>query len=408
MTAREALQRLSTFEALRNRPFRWLWLGRLASSATFQMGSVAQGWLVYQLTGSAFALGWVSSGWSIANTLLSPWAGVLCDRVEKRTLLLWMRIAFVLLSLGLALLIASGAIQVWHVALYSLLRGILFAVLMPAQNAYLADLVDRSALMNAVSLNSIGMGLTGIFAASLAGWLIEIAGVQAVFYCIALLYGWDLFTLFKLPMTGHSDPQGRSVWADLREGVRYLGVCPVLIPLLGLVFARGLLAMPYTTFMPVYAEEVMGLDARGLGFLVSAPSVGSLASALVLASMGNFRGKGRILLVGGIVLGIMLVLFAGMQSFAMALVVLVLVGAASNVCMVVNQALLQMTCETAFRGRVMSMYMLTFGLTQLGTMPFGAVADAIGVSWVLGLGGGLFALAVLSVYAFVPMVRRLE
>ena len=141
MTARNALQRLSMFEALRNRPFRWLWLGRLASSATFQMGSVAQGWLVYQLTGSAFALGWVGSGWSIANTLLSPWAGVLCDRVEKRTLLLWMRVAFVLTSLALALLIGGGAIQVWHVAVYSLFRGVLFAVAMPAQNAYLADLV---------------------------------------------------------------------------------------------------------------------------------------------------------------------------------------------------------------------------------------------------------------------------
>ncbi len=97
-----------------------------------------------------------------------------------------------------------------------------------------------------------------------------------------------------------------------------------------------------------------------------------------------------------------------MQSFFAALVVLALVGAASNVCMVVNQALLQMSCEPAFRGRVMSMYMLTFGLTQLGTMPFGAIADALGVSLVLGLGGGLFALVALSVYIFVPMVRRLE
>jgi len=279
---------------------------------------------------------------------------------------------------------------------------------MPAQNAYLADLVDRPTLMNAMSLNSIGMGLTGIFSASLAGWLIEVAGVESVFFCIALLYGWDLFTLFKLPLTGHSDSQGRSVWADLREGVRYLGVYPVLIPLLILVFARGLLAMPYRTFMPVYAEEVMGLDARSLGILVSAPSVGSLLSALVLASMGDFKGKGRILLVGGIVLGLTLVLFASTQSFWMALLVLALVGAAGNVCMVVNQALLQMNSETAFRGRVMSMYMLTFGLTQLGTMPLGAIADALGVPWVLGLGGGLFALVVLSVFVFVPMVRRLE
>jgi hypothetical protein len=113
-------------------------------------------------------------------------------------------------------------------------------------------------------------------------------------------------------------------------------------------------------------------------------------------------------LLGGIVLGLTLVGFASTQSFWIALVVLVLVGAAGNVCMVVNQALIQMNCETAFRGRVMSMYMLTFGLTQLGAMPFGAIADAVGVSWVLGMGGGLFALVALSVFLFAPMVRRLE
>jgi MFS family permease len=166
--------------------------------------------------------------------------------------------------------------------------------------------------------------------------------------------------------------------------------------------------MPYLTFMPVYAEEVMGLDARGLGILVGAPSVGSLISALVLASLGDFRGKGRILLVAGMVLGLTLVWFASTQIFFVALLVLALVGAASNVCMVVNQALLQMNCESAFRGRVMSMYMLTFGLTQLGTMPAGSLADALGVSLVLGMGGGLFALVALSVYIFVPMVRHLE
>jgi MFS family permease len=372
------------------------------------MGGVAQGWLVYQLTGSAFALGWVSSGWSIANTFVSPWAGVICDRLEKRTILLWTRIVFVVSSVALAALVASGSIQVWHLAAYSLFRGVLFAVLMPAQNAYLAELVDRKTLMNAVSLNSIGMGLTGIFAASLAGWMVDVWGVASVYYGIALLYAVVLATVFMMPLTGHTGAQGRSVWVDLREGVRYLGVCTVLVPLLALVFARGLLAMPYRTFMPVYAEEVMGLDARGLGILVGAPSVGSLISALVMASLGDFKGKGRILLVAGIALGLLVVGFATTQSFFLALAVLALVGAASNVCMVVNQALLQMSCESAFRGRVMSMYMMVFGLTQFGTMPFGALADAVGVSLVLGLGGGLFALVALSVFVFVPMIRRLE
>jgi MFS family permease len=333
---------------------------------------------------------------------------VICDRLEKRTILLWTRLVFVVSSIALALLIASGGIQVWHLAAYSLFRGVLFAIMMPAQNAYLADLVDRETFMNAVSLNSIGMGLTGIFAASLAGWMVDVWGVASVYVGIALLYVWVFVTVLFMPFTGHTDAQGRSVWADMRQGVRYLGVCPVLIPLLALVFARGLLAMPYRTFMPVYAEEVMNLDARGLGILVGAPGVGSLISALVLASLGDFRRKGRILLTAGIALGLLLIWFSRSNAFLLALGVLALVGAAGNVCMVVNQALLQMSCEAAFRGRVMSMYMMAFGLTQLGTMPLGALADALGVPAVLGLGGGLFALVAASVFLFVPMVRRLE
>jgi MFS family permease len=145
-----------------------------------QMGGVGQGWLVYQITGSALALGWVSAGWSISNSVLSPWAGVLSDRAEKRTLLLWVRGLMVLSALAITTVIATGVTQVWHLAAYSLFRGVLFAVLMPAQNAYLAQLVDRKTLLNAVSLSSVGMGLAGIFSAPLAGFLIS---------------GWRQFTL---------------------------------------------------------------------------------------------------------------------------------------------------------------------------------------------------------------------
>ncbi|MFH1084519.1 MAG: MFS transporter, partial [Chloroflexota bacterium] len=106
----------TTFQSLRNRNFRWLWLGSLASSGTFQLGTVAQGWLVYELTGSAFALGWVGAGWSISSLVLSLYGGAISDRVEKRDLLLWTRGAMILNSLAIAALISSGAIQVWHLA----------------------------------------------------------------------------------------------------------------------------------------------------------------------------------------------------------------------------------------------------------------------------------------------------
>jgi predicted MFS family arabinose efflux permease len=278
---------------------------------------------------------------------------------------------------------------------------------MPAQNAYLAQLVDRRTLLNAVSLNSVGMGLAGIFSASLAGFLVDRIGVEAVYLCIAVLYGLVFLTLFKLPLAGTTDPGTRSVWADLVDGVKYLRLCPVLIPLLALVFIRGFLAMPYRTFMPKYARDVMGLDAQGLGILLSAPGVGSLISSLTLASLGNFQGKGKLMLGSGIILGIALVLFANTQSFLLVLVLLAIVGAASNMCMVTNRTLLQMNCDAPYLGRVMSAYMMMFGMTQLGTMPAGAIADRLGVPLVITVQGSLFALAFVVIWLTQSRIRKL-
>ena len=399
--------RLATFTALQDRHFRWYWFGMLASSSTMQMGGVGQGWLVYEMTGSALALGWVGASWSISNSVLAPWAGVLSDRLEKRTLLLWTRGLMALLSLAIAGLISMDVIQVWHLAVYSLFRGVLFAVLMPAQNAYLAELVDRRMLFNAVSLNSVGMGLAGIFAASLAGFLIDAIGVEAVYVGIALLYLLVFATILKLPRTGTTDPGSHSVWSDLVAGARYIRVCPALIPLLAIVFIRGFLAMPYRTLMPKYAQDVMQLDASGLGILVAAPGAGSLISSLVLASMGGFQGKGKLLLGSAVVLGVALVLFSNTQVFVLVLILLAVVGAASNVCMVTNRTLLQMNCDASYLGRLMSAYMMMFGLTQLGTIPVGAFADRFGVPPVLTVLGALLVLVISLVWVTQPRIRKL-
>jgi MFS family permease len=408
MTATSTRKRFATFDALQNKEFRWYWLAMLASSSTMQMGSVGQGWLVYELTGSAFALGWVSAGWSISNSILSPWGGVISDRVEKRTLLLLCRGVMTLFAFGITALIALNLIQVWHLAAYSLLRGILFAILMPAQNAYLAQLVGRETLMNAVSLNSVGMGVAGIFMGSLAGFLIDGVGIYAVYLGIALLYMVVFLVMFKLPKTGKTDPGTRSVWADLYDGFKYIRSCPAMLPLLGLVFVRGFLGMPYRTMMPKYAQDVMGLDASGLGILTSAPGVGSLISSLVMASLGDFKGKGKLLLISGVVMGVALVGFGNVQSFSLVLVLLAIVGATSNVCMVTNRTLLQLNCEPAYLGRLMSAYMMMFGLTQLGTMPAGAVADALGVPLVITVQGALFALIFAILWGLGRKIKALE
>jgi len=372
------------------------------------MGMVAQGWLVYDLTGSGTALAWVSSAPSVSMLCLSLFGGVLSDRIEKRKIMAWMWGAMALNTLVLGLLIGQGWVHLWLLIVTSLISGALFSMLMPAQQAITAELVDQDTLLNAISLNSIGMGVMGIIGSSAAGFLVERFGVQAVYYMIVVCHLLAAFTAFKLPATGTTGTSWRSVWRDLFGGLSYIGRRKALLIILGLTLARSVLAMPYRTLMPKFATDVMALDASGLGLLLAGPGIGSLVSSLTVASLGDFRQKGKLLLVAGVILGACLAIFVNLPTFSLIFVLLVLLGASGNVCMVINSTLLQTNVEDGFRGRVMSVYMLMFGLGPLGTIPAGAVSDLMGVRFVVTVQGVLFAAVFLLVMLFRPDVRRME
>jgi MFS family permease len=307
----------------------------------------------------------------------------------------------------IAFLILSGSIQIWHLVLYSFLSGVISSLMMPAQKAYLAELAGPKNLLNAVSLTSVGMGLMGILGASLAGFVIEWFGAQGVYFFVAALYVWAIYALSRLPPGSSNINRRSSLWADLREGLTYLRTVPIVLPLLGIAIVRILLGWSYRTLMPVYAREVLQFDARGLGILSAAPSIGSLLGSLTLASLGDFRGKGKVLLICGLVMGLALVGFSSTQHFVLALLALVIVGAARNATIITNQTLLQECCSDAFRGRVMAMYMMTVGLLPLGTIPAGAIADKWGVPLALTIQGALMAVIFAALWLSRSRVRDL-
>jgi MFS family permease len=399
---------LAVFDSLHNRSFRWFWLARLAASASMEMGSVAQGWLVYQITGSALALGWVSSARSVARLILSLYGGTLADRLPRRQVLVWSRVAMLLNVLGIAVLILTGAIQVWHLVLYSFLSGVISSLMMPAQKALLAQVVGPENLLNAVSLTSVGMGLMGVFGAAIAGFVIASAGAEGVYFGIAALYVGAVFALSQLPPCEATSGGRRSLWSDLGAGLRYLQCTPAILPLLGIAIVRVILGWSYRTLMPVYSEEVLQLGAQGLGILSAAPSVGSLLGSLVLASLGDFRGKGKVLLGAGLAMGLALVGFSNAQRFWLALVFLFVVGVARNATIITNQTLIQASCTNEYRGRIMSMYMMTIGLLPLGTIPAGAMADAWGVPIALTVQGALMAAIFGTLWLVRSKVRELS
>ena len=396
-----------TFGALGNRQFRWYWLGRLTSLAAFQMDGVAQGWLVYELTGSALSLGWVSTARSLTLLLFSLYGGVLSDRFEKRSILIWVRWVRLLAHLAVAVLISLGVIQVWHLALRSLLAGMLLALIMPAERAIVPELVDRQTLLNAFALTSIATGLMGILTAWAAGWMIDTVGVAAVYYCMVAFHLLTVICVAQLPHSGTEPNRQRSLWGDSRAVLAYVGRQPVLLSLLGLAFAAVALARPYRTLMPQYAKEVMDFDASGLGLLIAAPQMGSLLSSLAVASLGRFRAKGKLLLAAGVALGGALVLYSNLQVLGWVILALLLAGAMENVCLVTTQTLLQVNTDDRFLGRVMSLQIMMSGLGPVGMLPASALADWGGVPLAMSVLGGLLVI-VYGVVSLVQRVRRLE
>jgi MFS family permease len=387
----------ATFKALENRHYRWLWLGRLATSGTFQMGNVVQGWLVYHLTGSAFALGWVGAGWSVATLLLGLYGGTITDRVDKRALIFRTRLGMMLSTFTIGLLVATGNIQIWHLAVANFLNGAMSAFLMPAQQSMVSELVGPETLMNAMSLDALGMGLMGVFGASLAGVAIEAIGPQSVYFAMALLYLLSLVAIMRVPDVPTRSTERRSALADIRGAFQYLRGEPLLVLVLALGVARVFFVMPYMSLLPAFARNNLGLDASGLGLLQSVLGLGGLVASLVAGNLGALRGKGRLLARSSAVLGLCLVALVTVPWLPAVYLALFLIGGLGNLYMVLSSTLILTHSDPAYRGRMVSVSMMEFGLMPLGTLPSGAIADRVGVPWVVGVQGAI----VMAIFALV-------
>ncbi len=388
-------------QALRSPSYRWFLWGRMAGAPTGPLRAVVQGWLIYHLTGSALALGWVATAGAIVTLLFAPLGGVLSDRIEKRRVMVGARVVLTLSSVGIALLFYLGLLQPWHIVVSAILDGIAFAFLDPALTSIVAELVDRETLLNAISLNAVVEGLTGIVGAVVAGVLIEWLGAGSVYALMALLFAVAIYTHTQLPPGHGARSHGASWQSDLMAGLNYLRASSVLMALVGLTFVRLLLMQPANTFLPAFARDDLGLDAAGLGLLTSAMNVGLLVSSVALAALGDTRHKGRLLLVTGIAGSVATILLMSVRVMPLPFILIAFVLGLLNVGDVVSRALMQAVCEVRYRGRVLSIVMALYGLTSLSALPAGALADRFGVPWVVN---GLAAL-VIVVYVAAAWLR---
>ncbi|MFN0074623.1 MAG: MFS transporter, partial [Chloroflexota bacterium] len=364
--------------------FRLLWLGMLPATFAFQMSQVAVGYATFTLTGSATALGIVSLAGGLPMLVLGLFGGVAADRFPRRAVLLGTQGALGLIALILAGLALGGLLQVWHLVVAALFQGAAFAFNMPARQALIGDLVGPTLLRNAVALNNAGMNFSRVAGPSAAGALLAspFFGVGGVFGAMTVLYGIVIASLCMLPASADTAPVSsgprKGGWDELLDGLRYIRSSPVLMALLSLALIPVVIGMPFQTLMPVFAEQVYGVGAAGLGVMMAAVGVGALFGAVGVAVTSGHSRPAVLQLWLGVGFGLSLVGFALAPSFWFALVLLVVVGFTSAAYTALNNTLIMGNTEPRLYGRVMSVYMLTFAAMPVGTFPASWIADHVG------------------------------
>lgn len=400
----------SAFPALRHRNFRLFFAGQTTSLIGTWMQTVAQGWLVLQLTDSAYYVGLVSALGSLPVLLASLPAGVFADRTNKRRLVILTQALSMVQALVLAALIWTRRVELWHVATAAVVLGLVNAFDIPTRQALIVELVGKDDLMNAIALNSSAFNLARILGPAIGGVLIGGVGLAACFLLNGLSYVAVVAGLLamRLPPWAAPPPAGGGV-SRFREGARYIVGDRRVLALVLNTAVLSIFGFPYLVLMPVFARDVLHVGAEGLGFLMASVGIGAVCAALGVAVYGSRVPKGRLVTWAGPAFGLAVAVFALTQWFPVAIVVLLLSGAAMIANNAVTNTLLQTTAPDGLRGRVMGAYTFVFvGMAPFGAFQAGWLADRIGVQGAVGAGGIACLLGSLLLWRLLPDVTRLR
>jgi len=387
--------------------YRYLFIGTTLTMAGYFAQVVAQGWLIYDLTGSPTWLGIVSFANGIPMLVLALPAGVLVDRLDRRKVLIFGQAMTALVTFVLAGLIVSGLVQAWHVAVLTFLAGSFFVLIIPARQALLPTVVERPALGAAIALNSAGTNFGRVIGPSLAGLAIAAFGAAASFVLQGVGFLGSLVCAMLLPKhAASSRPRSRSPFQSLLEGIQYVWRDPTVFALMLLQAIPAFLIMPYNQLLPIFARDILHAGPEGLGTLMTVMGVGSVLGSVIVVAMPP-RRQFTFLFVALVGLALLLVAFSLSTSLLLSIGIMALIGVAQSIYLATNNTLVQLAVPDALQGRVMSVYMTTWGLMPLGALPQGVLADWFGAPAVLGGVGLLSALIVVVMVARNPALRRL-
>jgi len=388
-----------TFSALRHRNYRLFWGGQLVSLTGTWMQNAAQSWLVLLLATSefgkvnaAFYVGLVSALGSMPIFLLCLFAGVISDTHDRRRILLLTQCGLMVLAFALGVLVQTGTVRLWHVAIFSMCSGLIMAFDMPTRQAFIKDIASPRDLLNAIALNSTIFNLARIFGPAVAGQLIKVQqidlhlaawhlqvrtfGIPGALYInaasfLAVLLGLLLIRVAPAPR----HPREGNVWQHMAEGFRYVAGERTTFALLVMMAIFSVFGFSYAVLLSVVAVQVLGLDSSGYGWLMTASGVGATVGALLLAGTAGRIRKGQVLLWGGTLSTLALIGFSFSRSFPLSMLLLTFVGGGLVVCSASINSLIQEIVPDHLRGRVVSIWAFIFaGFTPIGSLFAGVMA----------------------------------
>jgi MFS family permease len=397
----------SSLRAFRHRNYRLFFMGQLVSLTGTWMQTVAQSWLVYRLTGSSTLLGLVGFASQFPIFLLSPIAGAVADTYPRRRIMIIIQVLMMLLAFPLAALTITNRVQVWHIMVLAILLGVVNAFDIPVRQSFVAEMVGREDLINAIALNSSMMNGARIVGPAVAGILVSVVGEGWCFLLngfsyVAVIVGLAFIT------SGNNRPhenQGSHREAIL-EGFRFAQRNRPVRALLLLLGVVSLMGMPYSVLMPIFADDILHGGSKGLGLLMGFAGVGALLGAATLAGRQGVKGLGSWVMFACAGFGVSLVLFSLSRNFWLSTVLLVPVGFSMMVQMASSNTLIQSMVPDRLRGRVMALYSMMFvGMAPFGALFAGILARLLGAQATVAVGGIVCIAGAFVFRAHLPTIR---
>ncbi len=378
----------STFASLSFFNYRLWFAGALVANIGTWMQRIAQDWLVLTILSddSGLAIGIVTGLQFLPMLLLSPYGGLLADRLPRRQLLIATQSALGLLAAGLGVLVLSGVAELWHVYVFALMLGVVTALDNPVRQTFVAEMVPPASLPNAVGLNSASFNAARLIGPGISGLLIAVVGPGWIFIINALSFGATIFSLTLMRAHElHEMPHATRGKGQIREGLAYVRGRSDIVTIMVVVGVVGALGLNFQMTSALMVREVFERDAGSYGVLGSIMAIGSLGGALLAARRKQPRV--RLVLAAALAFGIASGLMALMPTYELYAVMTIPVGFASLTMMTAANATVQMSTDPHFRGRVMSLYMMIFlGTTPIGAPLVGWIGETFGARWSVGVG----------------------